>query len=70
MASSRVLPPATKYRRTAVSMPERMWQRLEAANSRDNESRDPPDRLSRDKYMEALLTWALDQRERDIADEK
>lgn len=69
-ATKPVIPPPVKYRRSAITLPDALWVRLEKAVERDNKGRASPDRLSRDRYVEMLLGWALNQRESDLAEER
>jgi len=65
-----VIPAPVKYRRSAITLPDALWVRVEKAAERDNKGRASPDRISRDRYVEILLGWALDQRENDLAEER
>lgn len=59
------LRPAEDWDRTSVSLPTRVWERLQGELEQFNEKRPKPERYSRDRFMAELLDWACDEMERE-----
>lgn len=53
-----VIPPPQRFTRTSVSLPDSLWEQLDAHRERLNAKRDPSDRLTRDALIRLCLEWA------------
>jgi hypothetical protein len=52
---------AEAWNRTSVTLPERVWGRVESELEIFNAPRPKPERYSRDRFMAELLDWACDE---------
>lgn len=52
---------AEPWNRTSVTLPNRVWERLDSELEAFNKDRDKPERYSRDRFMAELLDWACDE---------
>lgn len=53
--------------RTSVTLPTRVWAKLEKTLNDVNSERPKPERYSRDKFMAELLDWACDELKKERA---
>lgn len=70
VAMSVLPPPGKAWERTSTSLPKDVWSHLDRVLELENEDRDPPERLSRDKLMAHLLEWAMGEWEAERAKKK
>lgn len=63
---------AEPWDRTSVTMPTRVWDKIEKMLSMVNADRPKPERYSRDRFMAELLDWACEElrKERVAASKK
>lgn len=61
---------AEEWNRTSVTLPERVWKRLESELEAFNQPRPKPERYSRDRFMAELLDWACDEMVAERAERK
>jgi hypothetical protein len=61
---------AEQWTRTSVTLPQRVWDRLEAELDTFNKPRPKPERYSRDRFMAELLDWACDEMVAERAERK
>ena len=52
---------AEAWDRTSVTLPSRVWEKIEKVLSSVNADRPKPERYSRDKFMAELLDWACEE---------
>lgn len=60
---SRIVPEPDKWIRSSVTLPERIWSRLETNLKAINSNRPPPERLTRDQFLASCIKFALDEAE-------
>lgn len=58
------------WSRTSVTLPDRVWNRIEASLEKFNAPRAKPERYTRDRYMAELLDWACEEMDRERAERK
>lgn len=52
---------AEAWDRTSVTLPTRVWTKLDKTLDLVNHDRPKPERYSRDKFMAELLDWACEE---------
>ncbi len=52
---------AESWDRTSVTLPTRVWEKLDKTLAAVNADRPKPERYSRDKFMAELLDWACEE---------
>lgn len=65
-----MLKEAEEWNRTSVTLPKRVWDRVEVNLEKFNAPRPKPERYSRDRYMAELLDWACQELEAERAEAK
>lgn len=58
------------WTRTSVTLPDRLWERIEKNMNGVNSSRPFPERYTRDRFMAEMLDWACRELERERAAKK
>lgn len=61
---------AESWDRTSVTLPTRVWEKLQKTLDDVNDDRPKPERYSRDKFMAELLDWACDELRHERAKRK
>ena len=57
--------PFEEWDRTSVTLPRRVWEKLEKTLENVNDERPKPERFTRDKFMAELLDWACEEMRRE-----
>lgn len=52
---------AEEWDRTSVTLPRRVWEKLEKTLEAVNKDRPKPERYSRDRFMAEVLSWGCDE---------
>lgn len=47
-----------QWTRTSVTLPNRVWEKLDKTLDVVNSTRPPPERYTRDRFMAEMLDWA------------
>lgn len=58
---------AEAWDRTSVTLPTRVWTKIEKTLEFVNAGRPKPERYSRDKFMTELLDWACEELKKERA---
>jgi hypothetical protein len=61
--SSRIIPEPEQWIRSSVSLPRRLWDRLDTNLKAVNANRPSPEKLTRDTFVASCLKFALDEAE-------
>lgn len=62
--------PFEEWSRTSVTLPRRVWDKIDKTLESVNDERPKPERYSRDKFMAELLDWACDEIKKERASAK
>jgi hypothetical protein len=60
---SRIVAEPDEWTRSSVTLPKRLWSRLETNLKAVNSNRPAPEKLTRDQFLASCIKFALDEAE-------
>lgn len=64
------LPKAKEWTRSSCTLPKETWDRIDRVLAAENAERPAPERFSRDRFVDLMLSWAMNEWEAERAKKK